>query len=725
MSKGRYGGGDVWSPLFSITEEEKNNFLQNYKKWKTDKESLCGFVFDALYKHGYDYTDNDILNAIKISLLKMLVLNSDFAFDILGKDIYEKARDDFEKCEYDSEALKEVIKLFNCAWGNIKRPSGKPIFMDCSHIYPLLKDDISFYHSLIKSNQIENKYAPLKVIIDTICTVDYECYLNNEKDKTELDGEINTYIIDTYGYDFNQASKQTEYTHSEYFKNKVNEVLQLALLNDKEFWKDKTFLVTSFLNQVYKKSKDNAKSIIDYIFKNLQEKDEISLFIKNGLSIGFSLEILKKKQKEYANLNGFSEEIAYPLYECDESIINEGKKIFESFLYEYIYPHCKENVKELLAKKIRENDLNDVFAIINNATVGINVRGYERNALYVLNKEFFSGDAIYKRAYIKSYYLSKLSTHNEVNHRLFECFYYLIEELNRTLNVESSIQLDSKLRKEKFNLLKNILSNYGANIEYNDDYVVSMVDNKSATVRETRRFSSLQDLGSAIYDFALAELIFYNPYLIAPEYEHDKYSDYKSKIEIAKKINLNEAYICHVRDKHKFIYDISKGVLDFTKLNDLARKEKYLSDFLEMLLGAYSFDKGHNEAISLAKTLIIDTFPDVFAKNDNIPSANEERKEYINSYLEVLNLLDCKYEYFNIIHRCLYNLLGSLVLKNGAEKTGPLSLYTPDRIAPLFGDTRFFTEITPPFRCYLENGIDGVIGQYGKVALENFKNKKA
>ena len=72
MSKERYGGGDFWSPLFSITEEEREIFLQNYKKWNTGKESLHGFIFDALYKHGYDYTDSDILNAIKISLLKQL-----------------------------------------------------------------------------------------------------------------------------------------------------------------------------------------------------------------------------------------------------------------------------------------------------------------------------------------------------------------------------------------------------------------------------------------------------------------------------------------------------------------------------------------------------------------------------------------------------------------------------------------------------------------------------
>ena len=163
--------------------------------------------------------------------------------------------------------------------------------------------------------------------------------------------------------------------------------------------------------------------------------------------------------------------------------------------------------------------------------------------------------------------------------------------------------------------------------------------------------------------------------------------------------------------------------MDFTNLNDLGKKDKHLSYFLDMLLGAYSLDKGHNEAISLAKLLIIDTFPTIFRKNEDLLATGEERKEYINSYLEILNTLKYKHQYFNIMHRCLYNLLGNLVLKANIEDKKSLAFYSPDRIAPLFGDTRFFTEITPPFRCYLENNIDEVISQYGNIALESFKKR--
>ncbi len=248
-----------------------------------------------------------------------------------------------------------------------------------------------------------------------------------------------------------------------------------------------------------------------------------------------------------------------------------------------------------------------------------------------------------------------------------------------------------------------------------------MVDIKSAKNSEADRFPILQDLGSAIYDFSLAELFFYNPYYPMAEYEYDKYSDYKIKIEIAKKFKLNEAYICHTIRPYKFYYDVLNGAIDFNLFNDLGRRDKYLSDFLDMLLGAYVLDKGHNDAIFLAKVLIIDTFPDKFTNNDLLYTSGDTRKEFIDSHLEILNLMTNKNAYFNIMHRSLYNLLGNLVLNGDREKS--FTFYTPDRIAPLFGDTRFFTEITPPFRCYLENGIDGVISEYGKIALKKYNNK--
>lgn len=713
----------IWCPLFSITQEEKNSFLEKIKDGKTGDGSLSSFVFDTMYKHGYDYTDSDTLEATKRAILNYLIIKTDFAYDVLDAESYEKAKESYELRQFNSETLDTLIKYFTLAWSSLRSADGKPLFLDGKRIFDLLESDVNIELRYINDEHIANKYAPIKDVISTLCYAHNRYFSNVEDSEAYLHVYLNNYITDTYGYNFNEATRQTEYNHSEYFKGKVNERLQLALVNDKEFWKDRTFYVVSLLNRMIKNNTNDPKAVIDYIFKNLNNDESASLLIKNGLSIGFSLENLKKKLKEYAIFDGFNEQIIYPLFDCDNEIINKGKKFFESFIYDFLYPHCKEIVKERLSKKLKLDAIDNLFGAFNDATLLNGITGLERKALFVLSKEFFKDDKILKRAYIKSYYLSKSATQSEKNYQLLECFYNVIKLLNSELKIETAIQLNTKLRKESFNLLKDIFFNLGVNIEYNDDYVASMVDIKSAKNSEADRFPILQDLGSAIYDFSLAELFFYNPYYPMAEYEYDKYSDYKIKIEIAKKFKLNEAYICHTSRPYKFYYDVLNGAIDFNLYNDLFRKEKYLSDSLDMLLGAYVLDKGHNDAILLAKALIIHTFPDKFKNNDLLFTSGDTRKELINSHLEILNSMKNKHTYYNFMHASLYNLLGNLVLNSDATDCGSFKFYTPDRIAPLFGDTRFFTDITPPFRCYLENGIDGVISEYGKIALKKYNNK--
>ena len=52
-------GGLVWSPLFSISKEERDRFLKKHKQYNqgySDKQ-LHSFVYEALHNHGYDYAD--------------------------------------------------------------------------------------------------------------------------------------------------------------------------------------------------------------------------------------------------------------------------------------------------------------------------------------------------------------------------------------------------------------------------------------------------------------------------------------------------------------------------------------------------------------------------------------------------------------------------------------------------------------------------------------------
>lgn len=744
MSRERYGGGDVWSPLFSITEEEKNNFLQNYKKWKTDKESLHGFVFDALYKHGYDYTDSDILSAIKISLLKILVLNSDFAFDILGKEFYEKARDDFEKCEYESDALKEVIKLFNCAWGNIKRPSGKPIFMDCSHIYLLLKDDISFYHSLIKSKQVENKYEPLKNEIEKIVQdIKYDCYLNAKED-SELNDKLNGYIVDKYGYDFNVNVKGTNYVYSENFGSSVNEILKNSLLNDKEFWKDKDFYVSSFINQVFKKSGENqAKKIIDYIFESFKENENIMKLIKNNLSIGFSnIEIFKKKFSDFALFKNINKELYYPLFEVENESekISKGKEIFESFLYGYIYALDKEIIKEYLSKNEKKHTYPSVFDVFNFIVLEYNIRNDEEKALSLLVSDFFTAESTWKRVYLKAYYIDKETSKEDLNESLFNCFYNLFDFIYKEITVETVAQKDNGLREKRYQMLQEVLKENGVEISQRENYVVSLIDRKSATQKEKDVFCVLDLLGEGIYEFSVAEMIFYNPNYDdygenakSPQKRFEDYTNQLALIKVAKHLDVDKTYISFSKENSKYGYDNFSDKIDFKKFSNNDPKEKYLGDSLKMILGAVAIEKGYKESIKLAKKLITDTFLNEFKEEVRVLSddkVEKQDKEFFFRIYPELNFkfegAECRlsYEYNQVMHDAFLKLIGCLVLKTENKCTRELISSSLYKVAFMFGDRGYFCEVSEVYYCYLREGIDSVLEKYTDSALKKYNSIK-
>lgn len=730
--------GLAWSPFFPVTNEEKSAFLEKLPTLKNGKESLSMFVFDALYKHGYDYTDSDILNAIKISLLKSLLFRCDFALDALGEKSYKKACEVFENGEYCSDILSELIKCFNHAWGHLKLPNGKPVQMDCAHIYPLLKDDISYYYSVIKNNQIDSKYAPLKSVINQIVpSINDACYLNL-KEKSKLNIELNSYIIDTYSYDFNTASNSTDYIYSEYFGNSVNDILQLALLNNKDFWKSKDFSVVAFLNNVAKNNDEiQAQKIIDYIFNELKNDESVSRLIKNNLSIGFSkIDIFKKKFKDFAIFNGTSYEICYPFFEIESESakISEGKRIFESFLYDCIYPNNKDLITEKLIKSEKTDTFPTVFDILDFCSLGYIIRNEEKQALSILLPDFFTYDAIWKRAYLKAYYLKSKAAQFSLNKKLYTCFYPLFHYLNRELEIESAVQLDIKSRQNGFNMLKRILSEKDTEISYSEYYVASIIDGKSATKIEADLFPMLELFGSAIYDFAVAEMIFYNPYYDdytenakTVQFRFNSYTDKEAKIKIAKIISLEKAYISASNVNNKYIYDYFSTTLDFKSINNLGDNEIYLKQTLDMLLGAIALDLGYNASIKLAKRLIIDTFPTEFKTEAHYTQSDIENGSadifYLSRILPELNSKpeSIDYEYNSLMRDNLYRLLGCIILKTDTQSKRDLISSSMNKLSVLLGDTPYLNTVSPIYHFYLNNGLDSTVDKYKNDILLKYK----
>ena len=135
MVNNKYEGNLAWYPLFSVTEDEKNSFLEKINDGKIGNGSLSSFIFDTMYKEGYDYTDSDILEATRRVILNHLIFKTDFALDTLGAKIYEKAKESYTMCQYNSDILDTLIKYFTLAWGCLRDQNGKQLFLDGKRIF--------------------------------------------------------------------------------------------------------------------------------------------------------------------------------------------------------------------------------------------------------------------------------------------------------------------------------------------------------------------------------------------------------------------------------------------------------------------------------------------------------------------------------------------------------------------------------------------------------------
>lgn len=750
MSNERYGGGLVWSPLFSIKREERDKILKNYKQWYRGNEELSGFVYESLNKHGYDYADNDVLEAVKYAILKQLILHTTFASDILNEEDYKKASDTFKRGQYNNGILKQLIGYFLCVRNHLVNEEGKPVCFDNNHFYLLLYGDIETQLAIIREKKVEKEYAPLKKIIENVASgVKSDCYLNVTKDGPhrleKLKKEVNDYIINKYNYDFKEASRDTDYIYSENFGNSVNEILQLTLINDEKFWKNKDFNVVTFINQVFEKnSEKHAQKIVDYIFDSLKKDENINKLMENNLSIGFSkINTFKKKFKDYAAFKNFSKELFYPLFEVEneEEKVQEGKEIFEKFLYDYVYKDDKEKIKERLSKNLKEGTVYTIFDALNYNVLNYNICNREEKALSVLVPEFFTIENMWKRVYLKSYYLRKETSKEKLNGSLFNCFYNLFELLYEDLGVETSVQLDKESRQNGFKTVRNMLklNNVYASLERSDDYVSALLDRKSATLKETSRFPVLEQLGDAIYGFAVAEMIFFNPnyddYAQDAKSPNKRFEDYvcaSTQVQIAKKYKIDEMYISASSVLVKYdCNSLRRDYIDFEAINRKDDKEKYLADSLEMILGAVCLDKGHDEAITLAKKLICDTFPNDFSEEVRFSYEKIINTEIDKDYLRRIRPglygyfdgaeNDINRDYCDMMRDALYKLLGCLILKTTDKNTRWFisgSLYDVFR---LFGDMGYCYEIAPSYYCYLTEGLNKVIETFKDSVLKKYK----
>ncbi len=745
MSVERYEGGLSWSPLFSASKNEISEFLRDLSTNIENRLGLQDVAVRLSYHIKIDVMDEDVLEAIKRVIFKYTLEFTSFAKDVLSEDEHEKAFDTYKREQFNSNALNTLLNYYLCACVRWLRESEQWLSLSF-----LFWGDIKEQTEKIRNKKVEKQYSPLKKAIEKIASgVKAQCYLDSNKyafSKYQVLGErLNSYLVEKYGYDFNKVSLYSENSFMG-FDGKANELLELALLDDKEFWRTKDFNAIVFINSIYKNnSEKHARKVLDYIFSKITSNRLLETLMDNGLSIGlYDKQSYIDTYSKMLTQNGYSTELMYPLVsvENEEEKCSRGKEIFESFLYGYVYPNNKEIIEERLRGKLNTpvKKLYTIFGTLNFIVTGLNITEEYARALEIVCPQYFAEESLWKRVYLKTYEMSLRIEQERLYSFMFEDFYNLFAVLEWETGIETAIQLDLGTRNAALNKLKELLKSF--DIEISDkmelDYIASLLDRKSAKMTEAERFPVLEQLGDAIYGFAVAEMIFYNPDYddyaddaMNPKQRFENYISAKGQIKIVEKYNIDQMYISASSVLGKNDERLVNGVNDYNRCGETSKEiKKYLADTLEMILGAVALDKGYDVAIDLAKKMIRETFKGDFPRELHysckavVESKDVDRDYWMRIRPGIhwsLNELRDVYNQFMI--GAFYKLMACIVFKTeGINERRKISHVSYD-LLECFDVDGYLYSISPAYYCYLTEGLYKAVEAFGERALKKYKEK--
>ena len=761
-----------WSTFFSLEKEEKERFLQDIKL--TPSSQYTWETRNYLFPSTFPQWDDCLENACKIELLSFCIEEYSFAADVLTESDYEKSKDLFHRKQYDCKLLKSLLeKLLRLLSQNEDR---------AQRLFDYLKRDILKRAKDLREQKAQKLYFPLKEQIKTIASgVKADCYFSAEKSQQKNENtvykELNEYILEKFGYDYNEKNGKG-YIQSAVFggnmAKRVNVILQNALYQDESFWSNhKDFDIMAFVEAVRKhNSLRHAEKILDHIFTEISKSQVGKQILEKSLSLiflykedflnGLETRAFRFTFERFPHMNDFQESekknLCYPLT-CAEGVqekLSQGKEIIESFLRE-MYADEYRRVYEIMSEQIsrpsvvfsgRKQELRKIETSLQaeklfdewtlRDILDYPMFGYfddlvDRSAVSAYCSEYFSSENIWNRLYLKAYDMNEWVKDKKVCFaNLFEVYYDLFQFIEKMTGLKTSYQRDTKGRDRSYSQLKSILQKYGVKIsdEYKSDYIISLLDRKVAIREESERFPVLEQLGDAIYGFALAELLFYNPDEENIEKAHNDYVSAKFQIEAADKAGIAQLYLSAYSLPRKYERDILIDADDeaFVLKQETEQRnqnKKYIADSLEMIVGTICCDCGYQTAIEFTKKLLKETFSDRFKEElhwgDSHPS-NIER-DYWTKILPAPYSIDHDHiKEQSVLWHAFDKFFKAYVL--GTEE-----VETRRHITNSHGDNGLYDdynlawgEINKVFYEYLHNGLKSAIEKFGNSVKEKYKN---
>lgn len=775
----RNGVGLDWSTFFNLTKEEKEKFLKQVKV-----ENVDNFKWDQ-YRFLFNFDRQSILDenfdaAFRIEILNFCIEETNFAADVLSEEDYSKCLELFKRKQYDSKLLKSLLGAFVCfLYHQEQKSAGKKLSL-------YLERDIKKRVNELREQEAEKSFMPLKKQIEKIAAgVKGYCFLVAENPRdygvrlnldSQIKTELNEYLEEKYSYNFNALNGNWNLgllVLSGDHRDDINQIFLKALYNDNAFWeKHKQFSFVAFIETVYEVNDHrHAEKILDYIFTEITKMQYGKEIVERSLPLiclkkenficGLEWRTFKftfDRFKNYCNLKTLSEDnLCYPFTTVidAEDKLNQGKQIVEEFLQE-IYPDEFARVHEILKSEteapsaaysgrkqslcnvngetvLSVNDYDEwtIQHIFDYPTFGYHDKVVDREAVAVYCPEYFFAENIWNRLYLKAFYMLKLVKNKEICFaNLFEVYYDLFQFIEEKTGIKTSYQRNTEGRNEAYIKLKSILKQYGVNIsdKYKSDYIISLLDRKVAIREESERFPVLEQLGDAVYGFALAEMLFYDPDIEHAEAVHHDFISADIQIDIANKIGISKLYLSSYSLPRKYESDILINPDDESYVIQQEREQyendkKYIADSLEMIIGTICRDCGDQTAIDFTKQILRKSYPNKFSKE--LRWSNKQNSDIDRDYWT--RILPAPYSHFEPPHKMFWDAFDKFFK---AYVLGTEDREIRQFITNSFGDNKLYDDICTSYEVnqvfyeYLHKGLESAIEKFGNSVKEKYKSIK-
>lgn len=645
---------DIFYRWFINKDVKRINLLENDVKYMIRVE----YAKYLLHYH----LDQYLLSENEVLLLSTLAKRNDYKGKIFIKlfskvsvflDRHYIATDNriFHPDDTYKRIFKRLSYNFSTGYDNLLR----------DHITKKYKDLFNFLHKINPKFSLE------------------EFLLMNEKISNQLEQNIDVYrftindYLETIGIkNINNINWTIEGYHLGNLDILTETFCDMNLTKDRDF-----NFYYSLINyfHLYKES-EMINGIVDIILLNFikshgitEKMDKPLVFYSNKHRVLLA----KAMVNDVFELNGINDDVKslviYPIFKNGyESFAQLGKSIFQSFIHSifgddslaffnlFDNPDTIIRDYEVYENRTRYEQSTRTYYDILKAYWRKSINS---ESLLLLEPNFYDDVYAKERFYVTIGVLKHLD--KQVEKILFDSLTQLFQLISYRyqLKLNDTFFIDDRSEKEQY--LIKLVNRYGINPTNTDDYFASVIDNEVATVEQMDRFPILEQIGDAIYELCVSELLL-RDLNIEDSYQfttkRNELVKAPTQVEIAEKIGLDNCYIHNkfLDEKIKLDY-FEKVISDSSDIDTHYDKKTYLADALEMVIGSIYLDQGIKVAVQFATVILVENNEYLRKLSEIVIPSHENR---FNLDWEEYELYTRRYPQLNVFYSGKYVVHESL-----------------------------------------------------------------